>query len=56
LPRATSQADSIAMVERIRDLDVPVYDIQVEGNHNFFGNGRLLPSGWLLRRSSTVGR
>lgn len=38
LSRESSQleADSVVMVRRIRDISVPVYDLQVEGCSNFF--------------------
>lgn len=44
LPRDTPQigADSVSMVTKICCEQIPVYDIQVEGTHNFFANGILI--------------
>lgn len=44
VPHDTSQikSESISKVENYTQLNTPVYDIQVEGNHNFFANGMLV--------------
>lgn len=34
--------DTVAMVQRVRGPRVPVYDLQVEGTHNFFAGGVLV--------------
>ena len=36
------KADTISMAQRICDQSHEVYDLQVEGNHNFFANGILV--------------
>jgi len=36
------QADCINAIQRSYGLKLPVYDIQVDGNHNFFGNEILI--------------
>lgn len=40
LPSKSSQihTDTVSMVRQLRDAGVTVYDIEVEGNHNFFAN------------------
>ncbi len=39
-PQVTS--DTVSMVETLCSEEVPVYDLQIEGNHNFFANGILV--------------
>lgn len=36
------QTDTVSMVRQLRTKSQPVYDIQVEGNSNFFANGLLV--------------
>jgi predicted phage terminase large subunit-like protein len=38
LSREASQIEAVEMVRRIRTPNLPVYDLQVEGNGNFFAN------------------
>lgn len=44
MPCPTPQVcgDSVSLVQTLRPGSVEVYDIQVEGNHNFFANGVLV--------------
>lgn len=42
LPHYASQKDTIVMVRQIRSESVPVYDLQVADNHNFFANSILV--------------
>lgn len=42
------ETDTVAMVRRICNCRVRVYDIQVEGTHNFFANGLLVHNCMIL--------
>lgn len=42
LPHYSPQEDAIVMVERVCNKRIPVYDLQIADNHNFFANGILV--------------
>lgn len=42
LPHYAPQKDTVVVVKRVYSEEIPVYDLQIEGNNNFFANGILV--------------